>query len=179
MGKKSKGFSELLRLQKISNHQENPLASLEKKVKKEIPSLDEFVVNPPGQAKMSEVLEDFVEPYREFVTTKKTTIRMLHLAKIAWNIALSPKAEQQERIDQFFGSISDDVFQGELKIKAEAQDFIQELVVRKNRYFSQYKRMIVDFELKDVGDGYYLSVASTLDEDELLESGLDFPPVSG
>ena len=169
MGKKSKGFSELLRLQKISKHKENPLASLEKKVKKEIPSLDVFVVNPPGHAKMWEVLEDFVEPYRELLTTKKTARKMFNLAKIAWNIALYPEAEQQERIDQFLGSISDDVFQGELKMKADVQDFIQELVVRKNRYFSQYKRMIVDFELKDVGNGYYLSVASTLDGEELSE----------
>jgi hypothetical protein len=58
--------------------------------------------------------------------------------------------------------ITDDLVQGDKKLKAEIQDLIKELIARKNRYFSEHKRMIIDFELQDEGKDYHLSVASTL-----------------
>jgi hypothetical protein len=170
MAKKSKAFSELLRLQKMSQRPQNPLASFEKKLRKESLPFEKLVVSPPGEVKMSEVLEDFIEPYREEAQTKEATRRLLTLATIAWNVALFPKPERQWMIDKM---ITDDLVEGDQKLKAEIQDLIQELIARKNRYFSENKRMIVDFELKKVGSGYHLSVASTLSP-ESSESELDF-----
>jgi hypothetical protein len=171
MAKKSKAFSELFRLQKRKpQHPQNPLASLEEKLRKESLPFEKLVVSPPGYAKMSEVLEDFVEPYREEAKTKEATRRLLTLATIAWNAALFPKPEQQGMIDQM---ITDDLVEGDKKLKAEIQDLIKELIARKNCYFSEHKRMIIDFELKDEGRGYYLSVASTL-LPKSSDSELDF-----
>ena len=171
MAKKSKAFSELQQLHKRkSQDPQNSLASLEKKLKKDSFPFEKLVVSPQGEVKMSEVLEDFIEPYREFAQTKEATRRLLTLATFAWNTALSPKPEQQEMIDQV---LTDALIEGDKKLKAEIQDLIQELIARKNRYFSEYKRMIIDFELKKVGSGYHLSVASTLSP-ESSESELDF-----
>lgn len=166
MAKKSKAFSELLRLEKRSQKNQNPLASLEKKLRKNSSSFDKLIVSPPGEAKMSEVLEEFVEPYKEFGETKKATIRLLTLATVAWNIALFSPTEQQKIIHQV---LTDEIVEGDQELKAEIQELIKELIERKNRYFSQYKRMIVDFELKDQGNGYYLSVASTLSTEDSEE----------
>lgn len=161
MAKKSKAFSELLRLQKRKPQRpQNPLASLEKKLRKESFPFEKLVVSPPGEVKMSEVLEDFVEPYREEAQTKEATRRLLTLATIAWNAALYPEPERQGMIDQV---LTDDIVEGDKKLKAEIQEIVKELIARKNRYFSENKRMILDFELKDVGSGYHLSVASTLE----------------
>ncbi len=52
--------------------------------------------------------------------------------------------------------ITDDLVEGDDLLKAEIIDLIQKLIARKNRYFPEYKRMILDFELKDVGRGYHL-----------------------
>ena len=163
MAKKSKGFSELLRLEKMSQRSQNPLASLEKKLRKKSPSFDKLIVSPPGEAKMSEVLEEFIEPYGDLAETKKATIRLLTLATLAWNMALCSPADQQEMMDQV---LTDEIMEGDIELKAEIQGLIKDLIRRKNRYFCQYKRMIVDFELKDQGNGYYLSVASTLSTDD-------------
>jgi hypothetical protein len=170
MAKKSKAFSELLRLQKMSQRPQTPLASFEKKLRKESLPFEKLVVSPPGEVKMSEVLEDFVEPYREEAQTKNAIIRLLTLGTIAWNTALFPKPERQGMIDKM---ITDDLVEGDKKLKAEIQDLIEELIARKNRYFSEHKRMIVDFELKDEGSGYHLSVASTL-LPKSSDSELDF-----
>jgi hypothetical protein len=151
----------------MSQRRQTPFASLEQKLRKNSASFDKLIVSPPGEAKMSEVLEEFVEPYWEFNETKKDTIRLLTLATLAWNMALLSPAQQQEMMDQV---LTDEIVEGDQELKAKIQELIQELIARKNRYFSQYRRMIVDFDLKDQGNGhYYLSVASTLsakDSDE-------------
>jgi hypothetical protein len=63
MAKKSRGFSELLRLEKMSQRRQTPFASLEQKLRKNSAFFDKLIVSPPGEAKMSEVLEEFVEPF--------------------------------------------------------------------------------------------------------------------
>lgn len=155
MAKKSKAHRELLRLQKMSQQRQNPLASLEKKVS----NIGKVVVNPAGEAKMSEVLKDFIEPYQESAQTLLDIRRLLTLATTAWNVALFPTLDRQKLIDDI---LTDELVEGDKKVKAKIQDLINELIERKNRYFSDNKRFIVNFELKDVGNGYYLSVASTL-----------------
>ena len=159
MARKSKTFSELLRLEKRTQQIQNSLASLKQKLRKNSSSFDKMIVSPPEEVKMSEVLEEFVEPYKEFAETKKATRRLLTLATVAWNMTLFSPSEQQKMMEQFF---TDEIVEANQELKAEIQKLIKELMERKNRYFSQYKRMIVDFELIDQGNGYYLSVASTL-----------------
>lgn len=53
-----------------------------------------FVIEPPGQIKMSDVLLDFVAPYRHFVNTIEAYRKLLLVAVIAWNAALLPECEQ-------------------------------------------------------------------------------------
>lgn len=96
-----------------------------------------LVVTPRSSAKMSEVLWSFVEPYREFANTEEALRRLLTLAVLAWDAALLPEEERPP---------------------------MDELIERKERYFSQYKRPIVDFELQDRGRDYHLIVVSFLED---------------
>lgn len=170
MAKKSKAFSELLRLQKMSQGSEKPLKSFEKKLREKSLPFKEIVVSPSGEVTMSEVLEDFIEPYRESNETKGSMRTLLTIGIIAWNLALSPESKRQEMIDRVFNK---DLLKGDKRLKADIQELIDELIARKNRYFSENKRMIVDFELKELGSEYHLSVASSLSP-EFSESEFAF-----
>ena len=50
------------------------------------------------------------------------------------------------------------------ELKTELRETVKVLIARKKAHFSEYKRTILDFELTDTGQGYHLSVASTLGE---------------
>jgi predicted double-glycine peptidase len=48
------------------------------------------------------------------------------------------------------------------KHKQEFRAIIEGMIERKMTYFAGYKRAIIDFELIDTGNGYYLTVAATM-----------------
>jgi len=112
-----------------------------------------------GDVKMSELLPELVEPFADLAADAQSYQRLLMLGTLAWNAALLPPAEQQEMVDETIreglGS------QGE-ELRAGCREIVNQLILRKQRYFSQYRRPIVDFRLEDRGNRYYLSVASAI-----------------
>lgn len=114
-----------------------------------------FMYEPKGEIKMSEVLNQFVEPYLEEARTKQDYEKLLMLAIMAWNTALLPEDTREEKLEKILvESVS--------PIPKEIKGFIYALIERKERYFHQYKRGILNFELSDTGHDYHLSVISTL-----------------
>ena len=123
----------------------------------------ELVINPSGEVKMSEVLIDFIEPYLEFADTKEDYRKLVILGITAWNTSLLPKEEQQDMVDSIFNQFSKEmpiVTKGQ---RRKLEEIVNTLIVRKKAYFSEYTRAIISYDLTDTGDGYYLSVASTLE----------------
>ena len=47
-----------------------------------------------GGIKMSEVIENFIEPYMDLANTEENLRKLLTLAGLAWNTALFPKEER-------------------------------------------------------------------------------------
>ena len=118
-----------------------------------------LVIEPAGEVKMSEVLADFIEPYRDWADTEEAYQKLLTLAILAWNASFLPTEEQQAMIDK--------VIDGGLpaateELKNGLKQIVQMLMARKQAYFSAYRRNIIDYELTDTGKGYRLFVASTL-----------------
>jgi hypothetical protein len=140
-------------------------ASLKKTVEQELLKGEdhEIVIEPQGEVKMSDVLTEFLEPYMDFATTTENHHKLLMTGISAWNIALFPEEEQQDVIDKMVHQLAKEADeQGRVDMRA----FIEELVARKRQYFSWCDRAILDYELEDQGHGnYYLSVASTLNEE--------------
>ncbi len=46
-------------------------------------------------------------------------------------------------------------------IKTDLREVLAEMIERKNTHFSEYRRVIIDFQLTDLGDEDHLTVIST------------------
>ena len=120
-----------------------------------------IAVEPRGEVKMSKALTDFVEPYLELanIDTTEDYQKLLTLAIVAWNASLLPEEEQQDMID----TISDEALPlADEELKAGLKEITRMLIARKKKYFSEYARTILEFELTDTRGGHYLAVVSTL-----------------
>ena len=114
-----------------------------------------IIRNPPGQVKMSEVLRQFVEPYWHIPDDEEALCKLLTVALVAWNTALLPEAERADNLKKIAAALP-----------AETHDdfyaIVGEMIERKEKYFAQYDRMIINYELVDQGDDYHISVMSWL-----------------
>ncbi len=118
-----------------------------------------IVVAPPQEVKMSAVLGEFIEPYVQFTDSLESYRKLVTLALVAWDISLLPEEEQEAAIDRV---ITEKVTQ-DRKVQTGLKKIVYELLARKKAYFSQYRRRILDFEVTEAGDQYYLAVVSTLE----------------
>lgn len=103
---------------------------------------------------MSEVLREFAEPYEPFASTEEDYKALYGVAALAWNMALSSRKEREQ-------AIRDMVREGMPPIPKEARLVIDELIHRKQRYFAEYDRIILDYHVTMVPEGVYLRVVST------------------
>jgi hypothetical protein len=125
-----------------------------RRVKENFPN-KKVIVGPTSDGiKMSDVLEEFVEPHRQFVETKEAYRKLLMAAIVAWNVTLFPEKDRLSRLDQLLVTLPEDA-------REDGRQIIEELMVRKEKFFSQHRRMIIDFELADSGGQWHLSVMST------------------
>jgi hypothetical protein len=122
-----------------------------------VPTLDDT-------EKMSDVLGKFVEPFVEYTDSEESYRKLITLAVLAWNASLLPKKDRQFMIN---GVFEQGLPESETELKAGLREIVDQLVERKQAYFSKYRRQIIDFDVVDLGDQYYLSVASTINDEGL------------
>ena len=160
MGRKSKGFGEILKQKRAEKIHQKGLEKLQQKIQKG-PLGDQvvgMVPNPKGEVKMSEVLEAFVEPYLDFTHTRSQREKLFTLAVIAWNLAMMPEQERQPMIDEL---INVGLKGNDPLAQQDTRKIIDELIARKQKYFAKNQRYILNFQLQETGDQCHLSVAST------------------
>jgi hypothetical protein len=156
--KQSKGFGKPVHVAKSDIQSTQQLRKFAKNFENH-PLSDRFVgavINPKGMIRMSDVLEDFTEPYLAIVETHAEREKMFTLAVAAWNAALLPQSESDNMISQFLTSVPDQELATD-GLKA----ILDSMVDRKLQYFDEIKRVIVKIELTNQGDTYHLSVASS------------------
>ncbi|MGC8643187.1 MAG: hypothetical protein ACP5XB_25280, partial [Isosphaeraceae bacterium] len=118
-----------------------------------IPPGIKVVYEPAGHEKMSDVLDDFIEPYSDVADTEDAYRKLLMLGQMAWNTALLPDDERQVIIDQ---TLDAGFARTSGPTRAAAREFIETLVRRKLEHFAGNRRAILSFSLTDTGDGYHL-----------------------
>lgn len=108
---------------------------------------------------MADVLSAFIEPYRAYAKTTEAYRRLLLLGILAWNASLLPTHDQEAMITEVLAA---GIPVGDQALLNEGREIIYELIERKQRYFAQYTRTIITFDLTETKEGYHLSVASTV-----------------
>lgn len=160
MARKSKGFGELLNQQQRIKGQQESMDKLAQKVKqgylKDIVS--GVVVNPKGEAKMSEVLQAFVEPHLSFAVNKEQRQKLFAIAILAWNLALLPEEQQQEKMEEIIAQMS---LGKDRQAKQDVREILEELTERKRKVFPNNRRYILDFDVRETRDDFHLSVISS------------------
>lgn len=132
-------------------------ARLKKRAKKLFENESGVIMrNNASQEKMSEVILKFIEPYRRYAGSTNAVNSLVALALVAWNTTLLPPEKRQESLEESILIMPEEM-------RDMCRDLLSEMMKRKQRYFSQYDRMVLDFEVADMGDGFHLSVVSTLD----------------
>ncbi|MEM9271729.1 MAG: hypothetical protein AAGA80_02025 [Cyanobacteria bacterium P01_F01_bin.143] len=144
---------------KISQIEENQddLSAIEKLIEKAAQNLHnkDIRVEIQENDKISEALTDFIEPYIEDEYDEDLEM-VLDLATFAWNLSFFSKKVAQKEIECMFQDADTDP-----EGREELKQIIGQMVARKKRRFSKYKRLIIDYELREDDDGFYLSVIST------------------
>jgi hypothetical protein len=149
------------KIKRKSSQQQKPMMGLKRKLDQGPFRGQKIVVEPGGKEKMSDALADFVAPYADSAKAQEEYEKLLSLAVFAWNTALMPKEEQQPVLDK---TIDEGLPGLPGAMKADLKGLLKTLIARKQAFFANNRRFILDFDLQDTGNGYHLSVASTVED---------------
>jgi hypothetical protein len=149
---------------KRRQQKQDAAANLSRRVQQQFPDQKVVVGGAHDGVKMSEMLEGFIAPYREFADTEEAFRKLLVTAIVAWNTALFSAEEREVHLEKVLEAFPEEV-------RADGRAIISELIERKERYFSEYRRMIIDYEVTDTGEDYHLIVISTAGELGKMKEG--------
>ena len=158
MARKSKGFAELLQLNRDAQLEKIGMKNLQEKVK-ESGEDTKLIQNPEGVEKMSEVLEEFVKPYLAFADNYVARKKLVETAVAAWNLALLPEDKRSECLTEMIASSVDKV---DKLTQQDLKEILNEMVDRKLDFFPNNKRIIYNIQLQESKGKCHLSVASSL-----------------
>ena len=161
MARKSQDFKDLMKQKQSSQDKQKNLEALRKKMVEG--GFGELAANipiePKGAPKMSEILQQFVAPYLDNVSTLRRRKSLFSLAAIAWNTALATESEKQPILEAF---LEKHLPTEDAETKHQVRQMIDELITRKHQHFSDNKYFILYFQITETGQRYDISVASTL-----------------
>lgn len=117
-----------------------------------------IVYNAPGQVKMSDALEEVIAPFVGDADTLVAMKNLVGMGSMVWNITLMPPDEQKEQIQKLIKIMESEPEETEI-----LYGMIHEMMQRKQTLYPDVNRYIVSFEVEDIGDGWHISVASTIE----------------
>jgi hypothetical protein len=155
MQKKPKGFGKPVH----QNDSDRYLAQFAKKIAQSpiSQSATGIVINPTGTVKMSEVLEEFVDPYLDERQSAAEQKRLFAISVFAWNLAMEPDETRQLKMNEI---IEEMMPNGPERDHADMRLILEGLINRKHDYFKYVNRLVANLEIKDLGGNLHLSVAS-------------------
>ena len=128
--------------------------SLDKRLAKDSPREGDVVQALDSRFKMSEVLLDFIDPYREDTMSQFELRNLIAAGTLAWNTAMLPPESRGKILD---GAIHDAISEG----AEEFREILSEMIERKRRYFARFTRFILNYQLTMTPDGPHLTVLSS------------------
>ena len=110
---------------------------------------------PASRVKMSEVLLDFIDPYRDDRMSEFQLRTLIAAGALAWNTAMLPQESRREILE---GAVRDAISAG----AEEFRELLSEMIERKQRYFARVTRFILSYQLTMTPEGPHLDVLSSL-----------------
>ena len=107
------------------------------------------------EEKMSAVLLDFIEPYRDMAEEHYGTEWLITFAVIAWNAALLSPKKRRAMLNDTLDGLPDSE-------RDMLSDLLERMLRRKKRRFRGNRRMIFDYTVTESEEGLHVSVASTM-----------------
>ena len=104
---------------------------------------------------MSEILIDFIDPYRDDTMSEFQLKTLIATGILAWNTAMLPQESRGEILD---GAVRDAISEG----AEEFREILSEMIERKQRYFAHVTSFLLGYHLTMTPDGPHLDVLSTL-----------------
>ena len=93
------------RLKKYRDRRRNMSKALKRRFEEKFPDLKVITGPTSDGVKMSEVLEEFVEPYEQYAETKEAYRKLLTTALVAWNVMLFPEKERSSKLDELLTTL--------------------------------------------------------------------------
>lgn len=118
-----------------------------------------LVRRPPGESKISMVFLDFIEPFKQFVTSDAGMEKLIVIGIAAWNATLLSDDKRQELIALVMKDVSKPE---QSQARADTDSMLKTLMKRKQEQFAADHRFIVNYRLDSTRDNYHLSMVSTI-----------------
>jgi hypothetical protein len=106
--------------------------------------------------KLSAALLEFIAPYKKDAPTHEAYEKLIAIAVVAWNTAILTGSERQKLIDTTVGAIAGSA--GD-EWRQETERIIAMMMKRKERYFADDNRYVVDYRITETPKEFHLSVA--------------------
>ncbi len=123
----------------------------------------EAMPSQPGEERMSEVLERFVDPYVRQARDDADYRKLMTLAVGAWNTSLLEPEKQADFLASLTGILPSPTRQKDLR------DILLGMIERKKRFFADNHRFILEHQLTLVDGEFHLAVISTPPPDSTEE----------
>lgn len=120
-----------------------------------------LLYQPEGYDKMSAVVWDFIEPYREYAPTYEALGKLIVLAILAWNASMLPDDKAKAMVEKVVDSQPLSQSDHDMMI-----DVVEDLIERRKKHFAHYTADILDYKLTETEDEFRLSVVSFVRSDE-------------
>lgn len=113
----------------------------------------DFFEEPSGTGKMSEAIQKLADPWLDEATNDEETEAILNAAATAWNLSLVPPQDRNKALQQT-----------RFRLPKEQQDWLQEMVRRKETLFPANRRVVQSVWLqKQAGEPSMIQALSTLE----------------
>lgn len=114
------------------------------------------------EVKMSEVILHLAEDLLSRAKTKSQHQKAIAITCMAWNLGVMFEPEQQkDELEEFLNNFDDAL------TKQDIRDIVMSIIEKKNHYYPNINRTIIDHELIGNKNDFHLNVVSTVPEEAL------------
>ncbi len=123
-----------------------------------LPEGTKIVRREDGEAKISATFLRFIEPYQYAARNRKQFETLVGIGVAAWNISLFQGAKRQAMLAEVSKTMFSESGQ---PAPPDLMALLDELIRRKERFFTHDQRLILSYQIDAMRDEYHLSMIST------------------